>query len=305
MKVGNQVLVLLPTDNNKFLLQWKGPFKILSKRSPVDYLIDMNSKQKTFHANLLKQYVDREESKVCRMAVIEPDEEMLNQDEQEVNRPEGVRQQWPSDVNVSADLSPAEKEQVSSLLIEFSDVLSDVPGCTKLMEHKIMTTSDTPVRLKPYPIPYSMTRVVEEEVQSMLSHGFIEPSVSPYSSPNIIIKKKDRTNRFCIDMRALNRITVFDAEPMPYTEDIFAKLAGCKYFSKLDLSNWQIPLEEESKEKTAFQTPLGLFQFRVMAFGLVTAPATFTRMMRILLSYTIQTILLMISLCLQRPFRYT
>ena len=104
-----------------------------------------------------------------------------------------------------------------------------------------------------------MTDVVKEEVESMLQQGFIEPSESPYSS-RIVIKKKDGSNRLCIDMRALNNITVFDAEPKPNTEDIFTKLAGCKYFSKLDLSKgyWQVPLEKESKAKTAFQTPPGL-----------------------------------------------
>ena len=115
---------------------------------------------------------------------------------------------------------------------------------------------------------------------------------SPYSSPIVLIKKKNGSNRFCINMRALNNITVFDAEPIPNTEDIFTKLAGCKYFSKLDLSKgyWQVPLEKESKAKTAFQTPLGLIEFSVMPFGLVTAPATFTRMMRILLEKVSNTV---------------
>ena len=120
-----------------------------------------------------------------------------------------------------------------------------MPGLTNILEHKIVTNTDTPVRPKPYPLPYAMTEVVKEEVESMLQQGFIEPSESPYSSP-IVIKKKDGSNRFCIDMRALNNITVFDAEPIPTTEDIFTKLAGCKYFSKLDLSKgyWQVPLEK-------------------------------------------------------------
>ena len=91
--------------------------------------------------------------------------------------------------------------------------------------------------------------------------------------------------RFCIDFRNLNKITVYDAEPIPNPEEIFSKLATSNYFTKIDLSKgyWQIRLTEDSKEKTAFSTPYGLFQFRKLPFGLVTAPANFSRMMRLLL----------------------
>ena len=101
----------------------------------------------------------------------------------------------------------------------------------------------------------------------------------------IIVKKKDNTNQFCIDFRVLNKITVFDAEPMPSMEQIFAKLAGYKFISKLDLSKgyWQIALSDRSKPYTAFQTPLGLFQFTVLPFGLITAQASCSRLMRKLL----------------------
>jgi hypothetical protein len=127
-----------------------------------------------------------------------------------------------------------------------------------------------------------MVDTVNEEVNKMLDIGVIEMSDSPYSSPIVLVAKKDNTFRFCVDFRKLNSITVFDAEPMPDVDAMFAKLSGHKFFSRLDLSKgyWQVPLTQSSRPVTAFQTPQGLFQFTKMPFGLVTAPATFCRLMR-------------------------
>ena len=119
---------------------------------------------------------------------------------------------------------------------EFSETFSDKPGRTSLLDHDIKLTTDTPVRVKQYPLPFSMLETVGDEVRSMIDLGVVERSDSPYCSPVVIVKKKDNTNRFYIDFRVLNKITVFDAEPMPSMEQIFSKLAGCKFISKLDLS---------------------------------------------------------------------
>ena len=130
-----------------------------------------------------------------------------------------------------------------------------------------------------------MTDQVNADIKNMTDMKVIDPSESAYSSPIVLVKKKDQTFRFCIDLRALNRITMFDAEPMPNIKGLFSKLSGHKFFSRLDLSKgfWQVPLSATSKHKTTHQTPKGLFQFKVMAFGLVSAPATFIPLMRKLL----------------------
>ena len=119
-------------------------------------------------------------------------------------------------------------------------------------------------------------------MEKMLNMGVIEPSSSPFSSPVVLVRKKDNSVRFCIDFRALNKITVFDAEPVPDVEQLFATLQGKKVFTKIDLTKgyWQIRMAESDREKTAFQTPQGLYQFVRMPFGMVTAPSTFARMMR-------------------------
>ncbi len=119
----------------------------------------------------------------------------------------------------------------------------------------------------------------------MIDLDVIEPSESPYCSNIVIVKKPDSSNRFCIDFRAINRHTIFDAEPIPDVEEIFVRMSNCKYISKVDLTKgyWQLPLTESSKQVTAFQSPLGLFQFKVLPFGMVCARASFSRLMRKLL----------------------
>ena len=130
-----------------------------------------------------------------------------------------------------------------------------------------------------------MMEAAKDEVRDMINLDIVEPSESPYCSPVLIVKKKDNTKRFCIDFRTLNKITVFDAEPMPNMEEIFTKIAGHKYISKLDLTKgyWQIPLTKNAKQYTAFQTPLRLLQFKVLPFSLVTAQASCSKLMRKLL----------------------
>lgn len=118
----------------------------------------------------------------------------------------------------------------------------------------------------------------------MLEAGVIEPSDSPYSYPIVIVKKRDGTNSFFIDFRAtcINKIIVFDAETIPNADVIFVKLSGCKNVFNFDLSQgyWQLPLDDSSKQITAFKTPLGLYQFTVMPFRLVNASASYSRLMR-------------------------
>ena len=171
---------------------------------------------------------------------------------------------------------------MKKILQEFPDVFTDLPGKTELVECDIKLTFTDPVKVKQYPMPYSMTEEVKKEVQQMRKMGVIEHSESPYSFPIVMVKKKDGTNRCCIDFRQLNWITLFDAEPMPNAEEMFAKQACHKYFSRLDLTKGYLQVDK-SKKLTGFSTPQGLFQFSTMPFGLVIAQAVFSRLMRKLL----------------------
>ena len=114
----------------------------------------------------------------------------------------------------------------------------------------------------------------------------MEPSKSPWASPIVLVQKKDGTTRFCADYRKRNDVTRKDAYPLPRIDTALDTLAGSKWFSTLDLLNsyWQVELEERARQKTAFCTTEGLFQFRVMPFGLCNTPATFQRLMDLVLA---------------------
>lgn len=111
--------------------------------------------------------------------------------------------------------------------------------------------------------------------------GVIEPSLSDWCSPLVIVPKKDGSFRVCIDFHKLKAQSKFDAYLMPRVDDLLERIGKAKYITTLDLCKqyWQVPLEPTSRPYTAFRTPLGLFHFTVLPFGLHGAPATFQRLM--------------------------
>ena len=273
LKEDDEVLVLLPTSNNKLIMEWKGPYPVIgSKTNGVDYLVKIKGKGKLFHINMLKKYFRRSsEDKVTKVqfCIIEDSSDMTF---------DNSGKDW----DINPNLTKEQDEEIKLLVSDFSDVFSDKPGYTDSIEHVITLETKIPVSKKPYPTPPHLIKVFNDEVDKMIEMGIIERSVSPYCSPVVLVKKSDGSWRFCIDFRGLNDITVFDCEPMPMVDGSLGDFTNDIFFTELDLTKgyWQIPLAENSKLYTAFATNKGLFHFRVMPFGLKTACATFIRLMR-------------------------
>ena len=185
---------------------------------------------------------------------------------------------------VPKHLSPAQQQQLKALFQEFSNIVSqgeDNLGCTTLLQHTI-ETEGPPLR-QPYRSQNQAVRREEmAQVQQMLSSSVIRPSNSLWASPVVMVKKKDGSLRFCVDFRQLNAANIKDAHPIPPIDDLLNALHGARWFSTLDLKSgyWQVPIQEQDKEKTAICTSSGqLFEFSQVHFGLCNAPATFSRLM--------------------------
>ena len=185
---------------------------------------------------------------------------------------------------VPAHLSPTQQQQLNALFQEFSDIISqgeDDLGCTLLLQHTIET--EGPPLHQPYRRQNpAVHREEMAQVQQMLSSSAIRPSNSPWASPVVMLKKKDGSLHFCVDFRQLNTATVKDAHPIPLIDDLLDALHRARWFSTLDLKSgyWQVPIQEQDKEKTAFRTSRNqLFKFNQVPFGLCNAPATFSRLM--------------------------
>ena len=292
---GEKALVLLPTDHNKLLMQcMEGPLVGLN-----DYKVKVKGKEKVYHANLLKKYFEREETTaggavaggVGATCLDDAVDCGVKADEAEGENDDFLELGGYADkesiehVKTGPNLTDEQRNEFTDLAKQFMNLFTEAPGITDLVQHHIKLISDEPVRSRPYPVPYSIRKSLRKDIADMIKMGVIRESSSPYASPVVVVKKKDNANRVCVDYRKLNKLTVFDPEPMPTAEHLFQKLRGDKFYSKIDLSKgyWQITIPEEDIQKTAFVTPDGTYEFLKMPFGMMNSAATLKRAMKKLL----------------------
>lgn len=163
----------------------------------------------------------------------------------------------------------------------------DVGKITVAKHHIRLLPDVSPIALPPYRYFWHRQQELYAHVQGLLERNLIRPSRSPWALPILLVPKKDGKSRPCQDLRLLNKNTVPEREPLPVIQDIIDKLAKSRYFTTLDLAwgYWQVKLDEESIEKTAFVTPFGQYEWLVMPFGLKNAPSTFQKIIRIVLGH--------------------
>ncbi|KAI2657313.1 Retrovirus-related Pol polyprotein from transposon 17.6 [Labeo rohita] len=284
LKPGQKVLVLLPSGTSKLLTKWQGPYIVTRKLSPVTYEIlcpERKQPKQVLHVNLLKEFKERttelkdlkglKDQVMMVKAVVEEEDET----EMEPVRPP------KEDAGDFHHLNNQQQQQLTEVVQSYPSLFQERPSRTKILIHNIILKDSTPIHQKPYRVPERMVEQLKTEIETMLEMGIIEPSTSEWSSPILLVPKKDGGIGFCTDFRKLNSVSCFDSYPMPRIDELIERLGKASYITTLDLCKgyWQVPLDPSCKSYTAFRSPTGLYQYTVLPFGLHGAPATFQRLM--------------------------
>lgn len=184
------------------------------------------------------------------------------------------------------NLEQKDHYEVFSLIDRFQSVFAkddfDLGLFNGEITHKIDTGEARPIKQRLRRTPMGFENEEKKHIEQMLEQGIIQPSISEWASAPVLVRKKDGKLRFCIDYRALNKVTTKDAFPIPNIQDCMDTLGGNAFFSTLDMASgyWQILVDEKDRSKTAFTTKYGLYEHVRLPFGLCNSPATFSRVIQ-------------------------
>ena len=286
LEEGQLVLILLPNLSNQLKASFSGPYKILKKLSETNYVVETPDRKKNSqvcHINMIKPYFCRDVKAVACMA--SPEIVILPCEELKENA-------WPKTnsealANLNSNLSHLSSEQskeIEDLVLAFPDLFSDTPGKTHLISHDVDVEGASPIKQHPYRLHPEKSAIVKTEVEYMLKNDLVVPSSSPWSSPIVLVKKPHDQHRLCFDYRKVNAVTKTDTFPLPRVNDCIDRVGNAKFISKFDLLKgyWQVPLTERAQKISAFITADGLYECKVMPFGMKNAASTFQRLMTII-----------------------
>ena len=193
------------------------------------------------------------------------------------------------DTQATSEQKPQYNEYELQIHNEYKDVFESMPKQLpprREHDHAIeLIPGSQPPSKSAYRLSSSELDELRKQLDTLLAHGFIRTSKSPFGAPMLFVRKKDNSMRMCIDYRSLNQITIKNKYPLPRVDELLDRLAGAKYFTKIDLQSGyhQIRMKDEDIHKTAFRTRYGSFEFLVLPFGLTNAPSTFMAMMQSML----------------------
>ena len=273
--VGDLVLVMLPSSTNRLLEKWTGPYAVEEVLSSTTYKVAIPHARKnhrTFHVNMLSRW--ESPSAICLLSV-----GVINNAEPDFP---SWRVENTADIKPHMDptLSQMRREDIQKALEEYKAARGTAAGRTDHATMRIETGPAPPSSSPLYRLVHARKPIVQEEIKEMLHDGIIQSSHSPWAAPMVLVPKKNGTLRICIDNRKLNAVTRPDLFPIPRIDDLLDGMSSAKFIRTLDLARGycQVPMDPASREKTTFSMNFGKYEFRVMPFGLVGAPATFQRL---------------------------
>ena len=277
---GQNVLVFMQPKGQKLRPKFMGPYPITKKVNDYNYVVQLPDRKMRCHINMLKSYHDRDPKPVAVSVSETIEEEMLGKS----GECESFRNNSEVLKNLHLKLkhlTEAQQKQLSDLIKSFPEIFKDVPGRTSLIEHDIELTESKPIKQYPYRVNMDKKEAIKKEVSYMLENDLIQPSFSDWSSPVVLVKKSNGQYRMCFDYRKVNSITVNDNFPIPRIDDCIDQVGNAKYITKFDMTKgyWQVPLSPRAQKVSSFVTSDGLFECKVMPFGLKNAAATFQRLM--------------------------
>ena len=295
-KTGEKVLVLFPVSGKPLHAKYYGPYAVDRKVNEQNYIINTPDRRKDkqlCHINLLKPYYSRDNHFISVVAsdndnVIDPPTENSS-DICEITVDNVSLKLNNSDIlnNINckiAHLELTKRGELTNLIYRYANLFPDIPSRTNVLHHDVDVGSAKPIKQHPYRINPEKREYLKKEIQYLLESDLIEPSTSSWSSPCVLIPKPDGSYRLCTDYRKVNEVTVTDSYPIPRIDDCIDNIGSSKFISKFDLLKgfYQVPLTEKAKEISAFVTPDGLYQYKVMPFGMKNSPASFQRLVNIL-----------------------